>query len=77
MQVKRWKQVEKTGVVEEQFVEQNMTLLEQRMKLKERIEYGILKLMLCNLEDLSAIFILELQRDLEEWHNGCYWDEEK
>jgi len=60
--------VEKTGVVEEQFIEQNMTLLEQRMKLKERIERGVLKLLLCRLEDLSAIFILELQRDLEEWY---------
>lgn len=52
----------------EQFVEQEMTLLEQRMKLKERIDYGILKLLLCDLEELSAIFILELQRDLEEWY---------
>jgi len=54
---------------EEQFVEQEMTLLEQRMKLKERIEHGILKLLLCRLEDLSAVFILELQRDLEDWYN--------
>ncbi|GAG58492.1 unnamed protein product [marine sediment metagenome] len=55
------------GVAPSQFVEQEMTLLEQRMKLKERIEHGILKLLLCNLEDLSAVFILGLQRDLEEW----------
>jgi len=56
------------GVASSQFVEQGMTLLEQRMKLKTRIEHGILKLLLCRLEDLSAVFILELQRDLEEWY---------
>ncbi len=54
--------------IEEQFVEQEMTLLEQRMALKKRIEYGILKLLLCDINDLSAVFILELQRDLEAWY---------
>ncbi len=52
---------------EEQFVEQEMTLLEQRMALKKRIEHGIFMLLLCDLNDLSAVFILELQRDLEAW----------
>ena len=54
-------------VATSQFVKQEMTLLEQRMALKTRIEHGILKLLLCDLEDLSAVFILGLQRDLEEW----------
>lgn len=54
---------------EDQFVEQEMTILEQRMKLEKRITHGILMLLLCNLEDLSAAFVLELQRDLEEWDN--------
>jgi len=53
---------------EEQFVEQEMTILGQRKKLETRITHGILKLLLCRLEDLSAVFILELQRDLEEWY---------
>ncbi len=52
---------------EEQFIKQEMTILEQRMKLEKRITHGILMLLLCNLEDLSAAFVLELQRDLEEW----------
>lgn len=53
---------------EEQFVEQEMTILEQRMTLEKRITHGILTLLLCDLKELSAIFILELQRDLEEWY---------
>ena len=53
---------------EEQFVEQEMTILEQRKKLEIRITYGILTLLLCDLEELSAKFVLELQRDLEEWY---------
>lgn len=52
---------------EEQFVEQDMTLLGQRMKLKKRIEHGILKLLLCDLEKLPSIHVLQLQRDLEDW----------
>jgi len=55
---------------EEQFVEQEMTILEQRKKLEIRITYGILTLLLCDLEELSAKFVLDLQRDLEEWSNG-------
>ena len=52
---------------EGEFVGQEMTILEQRMKLEKRITHGILKLLLCDLDKLSATFILELQRDLEEW----------
>ena len=44
-----------------------MTLLAHRMALEERIQHGILKLLLCNIDELSARFILELQKDLEEW----------
>lgn len=53
---------------EEQFVEQEMTILEQRVKLEKRITHGILTLLLCDLKELSATFILELQRDLEDWY---------
>ncbi len=55
------------SVTEEQIVEQEMTLLAQREKLRKRIEHGILKLLLCDLDKLSATFILQLQRDLEDW----------
>jgi len=52
---------------EEQFVEQEMTILAQREKLRRRIEQGIFKLLLCDLEKLSAAFVLKLQKDLEDW----------
>ena len=52
--------------VEEQGTE--MTILGHRMALEKRIEHGILKLLLCDIDELSAKFILELQRDLEEWY---------
>lgn len=52
---------------EEQLIEQEMPLLVQREKLRRRIEQGILKLLLCDLEKLSAAFVLKLQKDLEDW----------
>jgi len=53
--------------IEEQFIPQEMTILEQRIGLKKQIDQDILKLLLCDLDKLSATFILKLQRDLEEW----------
>lgn len=53
--------------VSEEFAEQEMTILEQRMALKKRIIEGIFKLLFCDLDKLSAVFILQLQKDLEEW----------
>lgn len=58
--------VNESSQQEEQTVE--MTLLGHRMALEKRIQHGILKLLLCDIDKLSARFILELQRDLEEWY---------
>lgn len=44
-----------------------MPIMVEREKLRIRIRNGIIKLLLCRLEDLSARFILELQKDVEEW----------
>jgi len=54
--------------IEEQFIAQEMTILEQRIALKNQIYQDILKLLLCDLDNLSATFILKLQRDLGEWY---------
>ena len=51
-----------------EFEGQEMTLLEQRVALEKRISHGILKLLLCDLEKLPAVVVLQLQRDLEEWN---------
>lgn len=51
----------------EEFEVVEMTLLARRMALEKRIHDGIFMLLLCDLEKLSAAFILQLQRDLEEW----------
>ncbi|MBA7643944.1 hypothetical protein ES703_51678 [subsurface metagenome] len=61
------KRIQMNEQTEDQFIEQEMTILGQRMKLEKRITHGIFMLLLCNLEDLSATFVLELQRDLEKW----------
>ena len=55
------------SVTEEQFTEQEMTLLAQRVELEERIKHGILKLLLCDLEKLPCTVLVQLQRDLEDW----------
>lgn len=52
----------------EESVEQEMTILGHRMALEKRIREGVLKLLLCDLEKLPCTFILQLQRDLEEWN---------
>jgi len=49
-------------------VAQEMTMLEYRMALEKRITEGILKLLLCDIEELSAAFVFELQKDLDEWY---------
>jgi len=43
-------------------------MLEYRMALEKRITEGILKLLLCDIEELSAAFVFELQKDLDEWY---------
>ena len=53
--------------ITEEFVEYEMTILEQCMALEKRITHGILKLLLCDLDKLPCSFVLQLQRDLEEW----------
>ena len=44
-----------------------MPILVEREKLRWKIEKSIWTLLLCGVDQLSAKFILELQRDLEEW----------
>lgn len=44
-----------------------MPIMVERENLRIRIRNNILKVLLCDINKLSATVILELQRDLEEW----------
>lgn len=45
-----------------------MPIMVEREKLRMRIRNNILKLLLCDLNKLSCIVILELKQDLKEWY---------